>query len=897
MYSIFAQGQIVGGSENFTSFPNDRVEITQQLIDLTPAELFDHPEFGTKPYRTACDDCVELLNRRTSNSRYYIEPDDSTHFYAMQSYSTIHYQENGRWITIDPRLKPTSTAGVYTTAGQRVQKRFDTNTGASEMVFQDASFKMNENLSLYFTDGQGNETCIPKADSDYLTVGSAGALHRNKWNNIDLQVIYKENAVKTNIILNEKPDIPNTAKWFVLEDIIEMPGGARLELGDGEMTFSGGFQGELAIVNEHGERAIIYAEPIAFDNNGNSYSASYSFIKLEDGRYAIRTKFSVDHLQDIGTTYPVTLDPLVYERDSIGFFSFTVPGSGMPVQSNADLKYTQFTLGSCDYTVVVNVPAESTPLRTLIDLEFNNPSTACRNGNATCERTDIRVQVEGPCGSTPFLACQPATVAPFVGTCTTDPNKVPGASAIPFSGIADCLTPQCPLNPVTFTLKNQSLQCMETCDNNCAVGRFWAITQEGRTLEGFTTLDNITTIAVDDDTTCAAGPVRLTAFPSFGVPPYSYEWFPTGNTDSSFLVFPETNTTYKCIIYDQCDSVLSAQVNVIVVPTPPAVTGDSTAICVDETLELGGNPTSTPGATLTWTAVAPANVGQLSSTTDPNPTFTPPVGVTGSFSFQLEARDSNCVRINTIEIQVVNPPNPAIVSSDSTFCAGTAVTLSVPQSYTDYLWPDGSTDSTFVVMQGGSYQATVTDGACEGVTGNLTLTEIPPFEVDALPNDTSIEQGNSVRLYTSVPLTSSRVDSFAWAPFDSLTCTDCPNPITTPQVTQSYTLYVETPEGCITIDSALVQVVLPDAYFIYSAFSPNGDGMNDEFWLFSASGVEVLEFQVYNRWGERVHEGATPWDGNYDGVPMPLETYTFYFRLALPGDKEVVEKGTVVLLR
>jgi gliding motility-associated-like protein len=74
-------------------------------------------------------------------------------------------------------------------------------------------------------------------------------------------------------------------------------------------------------------------------------------------------------------------------------------------------------------------------------------------------------------------------------------------------------------------------------------------------------------------------------------------------------------------------------------------------------------------------------------------------------------------------------------------------------------------------------------------------------------------------------------------------------------------------------------VLLPKQARIYfpTAFTPNGDGLNDIF-VYKASLLAEVSFQIYNRWGEVVfstEEIGTGWDGNYLGQAAPEGTYLF----------------------
>lgn len=84
-----------------------------------------------------------------------------------------------------------------------------------------------------------------------------------------------------------------------------------------------------------------------------------------------------------------------------------------------------------------------------------------------------------------------------------------------------------------------------------------------------------------------------------------------------------------------------------------------------------------------------------------------------------------------------------------------------------------------------------------------------------------------------------------------------------------------------------------------NAFSPNGDGQNDVFHLFSDCEIEINYFRIYNRWGQMLFEtnGITVgWDGTCQNIEQPIGTYVYvvgYNNL----NGEQIEKGDITLLR
>jgi len=81
------------------------------------------------------------------------------------------------------------------------------------------------------------------------------------------------------------------------------------------------------------------------------------------------------------------------------------------------------------------------------------------------------------------------------------------------------------------------------------------------------------------------------------------------------------------------------------------------------------------------------------------------------------------------------------------------------------------------------------------------------------------------------------------------------------------------------------------------AFTPNGDGLNDELEIFGLEGVEAL-FKVYNRWGQQVYVEASDspsWNGQIDGSPAARGTYMY--EISLTNIPDQIQRGTFVLLK
>jgi len=887
----YAQGGLRPATYNFTGFSSYEKRITPALLKNTPAEWQQHPEFGINPYRTPCDDCVELVQRRDLFSRYYIASDNPRLFYVQQSYFRLHYpDERGFLRTADPRLRPDAQRpGVYSAPNQPVPTHYDRNQHQTFIITDGFSFGFNNKLSMYWMDKNGRTTKGTAADFQRTTVGESGVMTSEAWKGVDVRQVFDLGSVETDFILNEKPDVPSGMEWLVFEDVVELPENCAVKRSsNGVISPEGFWTGDLLVTRE-GEWMVKYKKSLYYDGYGIGINGFYD-IEKRGQEYAVKVLVPVTFLSNPQVKYPVYVDPFLYGWNSIGHF----------IDNSSTITPLTFSRApqTCDWLLTVRVPGKCELVDALVDIEYRNPTAVCAQPDPICEFFDVRQWVQGPCFLFGSLQCNPA-VAPYLGTCTTDPTKVPGARALSEPRMVTCITPQCSDYYLDFTLKNQTLQCPEICDSNCAAGSFFAVTVVGRTIENLVAPFDINgNLLGFFDTICAGEPVQLTAFPDWGVPHYlDYLWIPSGLRDSVSIVYPEVTTIYQGIAYDSCGMSDTASLTVNVKPAPPADAGDNTGLCDGSPpLRLGGSPTAPPGSVARWSALPPSAINFISDTTASNPlVFIPD---TGRYVFIVKVEDSLCFRYDTVEVAVYPNPSPVIIADTTRACANDTITLSVSQTFTAYHWSTNENAAAISVLPDRNYSVTVTDAnGCTGTGSAPQIMVLQPLSFDIFP-DAAIELGDSIALGASIDLTQSPVDSFFWFPGNYLSCTDCTSPVALPPASQVYSLTVISTDSCVATESLTIRVIPPESYVIPSAFSPNHDGLNDKFYILKASGVTVKEFKVFNRWGQLLHDDATKaWDGFFKGEPQDIGAYTYLFVLQFFDGREVKVPGTVTLVR
>jgi gliding motility-associated-like protein len=124
----------------------------------------------------------------------------------------------------------------------------------------------------------------------------------------------------------------------------------------------------------------------------------------------------------------------------------------------------------------------------------------------------------------------------------------------------------------------------------------------------------------------------------------------------------------------------------------------------------------------------------------------------------------------------------------------------------------------------------------------------------------------------------------------------------TPLNTTTYYLFVISEYGCTNFDSVRVIVEPKTQILIPTGFSPNGDGVNDIFRIMqpTLNLKTLLEFSVYNRWGEKVfstNDATEGWNGTYKGVAQEMSVYTWYLIGKTYDGEDIFKKGNITLVR
>ncbi|MBY0479470.1 MAG: PKD domain-containing protein [Chitinophagaceae bacterium] len=335
---------------------------------------------------------------------------------------------------------------------------------------------------------------------------------------------------------------------------------------------------------------------------------------------------------------------------------------------------------------------------------------------------------------------------------------------------------------------------------------------------------------------------------------------------------------------------------IVVHPLPIVRAGNDTTICLGSFATL--NPSG--ASSYSW---SPSTYLSCTNCTNPQAAATDNIQytVTGTSLYGCVNTDSMIVR--------VKKPFTITASGGDTICIGRSIQLNASGAE-NYLWSPGTSlnDST-IARPVASPTSTTTYTVvgydslnCFQSTATVTVIVYPYPTVNA-GRDTVIRAGSSVLLQ---PIVSADATQFLWSPPATLSCTTCFNPIATPNATTTYRLIATNIAGCNSFDEVKV-IVLCDRnnIFIPNAFTPNGDNLNDRFYVMGPGIENVKSFRIYNRWGNLVfektyinaNEPLQGWDGMMNGQKAPPGLYSYTTEIICSDGGIIPVSGSVTLIR
>ncbi|MGV3504407.1 MAG: PKD domain-containing protein [Adhaeribacter sp.] len=411
-------------------------------------------------------------------------------------------------------------------------------------------------------------------------------------------------------------------------------------------------------------------------------------------------------------------------------------------------------------------------------------------------------------------------------------------------------------------------------------------------------------------------PAPLTGtLPTGGNAQYQYEWesstdgihytaAPGNNNQQHYSPPVLTRNTWfrRAVLSAPCGA---SESNAVLITVVPAITGNQ--IGSGQTICSGTAPATLSGQlpqggsgsyTYLWEMSVEGSGSYVPAPgTNTGANYNPPA-LSQTTLFRRLVLSAPCQQTpsNVVRIQV-NPIPPLPVVADVTTCKGSTARLTATGQASNFAWYAsasggqalhlGQTFETPYIQQNTTYYVESQAGGCASARVPVQV-NVYQQVANAGP-DVTIAKGQTVQLRGSGGV------SYRWSPATSLGNPDSQIPFVKPTETTTYTLTVVTSDGCTSTDE--VTVTVTPHIVVSNGITPNGDGANDTWVIRNIEHYPKASVEIFNRWGNKVYSSigyAQPWDGTFNGQPLPVAAYYYVINL---NNGEPPISGSITLVR
>jgi gliding motility-associated-like protein len=325
---------------------------------------------------------------------------------------------------------------------------------------------------------------------------------------------------------------------------------------------------------------------------------------------------------------------------------------------------------------------------------------------------------------------------------------------------------------------------------------------------------------------------------------------------------------------------------------PIAFAGIDTTICANRSIQLGTDPTA--DYQYSW---FPPNIFDFPESSNP---IASPIASFTNIILTVTNLVTGCQAIDSVSLTMLNPMI-ANAGNDVEICFGDVIQIGaslIEGQY--YTWsPTSGLDDAFLPNPLSSpdtttlYTLTVNANGCDPVFDEVLVQVHPLPDANAGLNDT-ITTGSEIRLIATGGI------QYIWSPPYALSNTAVFNPIANPTETTIYTVSVTDVYGCVNSDDVEIMVIDP-SYWIPNAFTPDGNGTNDVFYV-RGEGISNFELYIFDRSGHLVYYSQDfyeGWTGKMQGSnkELPEGAYLFKIKGTDSTGSPIEDSGMINLIR
>ncbi len=249
------------------------------------------------------------------------------------------------------------------------------------------------------------------------------------------------------------------------------------------------------------------------------------------------------------------------------------------------------------------------------------------------------------------------------------------------------------------------------------------------------------------------------------------------------------------------------------------------------------------------------------------------------------------------EIEIAGRP----VACRNEMLSFNAINLSPAMVVNEWHWNFGNGDISnlkapdYTYSDTGSYTIKAYNIAGNGCPSDTSIQKITIYGTYASAGaDTIIAIGQPLQL------NGSGGTYYNWSPAYGLSDVSVADPVAVIEKDTKYILTVSTSAGCPSSDTIAVKAYQGPELYVPSAFTPNGDGLNDILRFVPVGMTDILYFRIFNRYGQMVFSSTDPqkgWDGRINGMEQASNSYVWMIAGKDYLGNIVKRKGVVTLIR
>jgi len=385
------------------------------------------------------------------------------------------------------------------------------------------------------------------------------------------------------------------------------------------------------------------------------------------------------------------------------------------------------------------------------------------------------------------------------------------------------------------------------------------------------------------------------------------EWYSSENklllkNSSTFKQKVSTTSNYYLIVEDKNRCQAKKGFKFIPYALPTALAGRDTLICKGNTILIGPEKMAKGGTIpykFSW-----EHSDNLNNIRSNHPEFI----ANENSKFILKVTDQNgCHDSDTVNYYI-NPVSQIDIGKNQIICQGDGVQLGGSPTAKNslrkykYTWnpstglDDAHSSNPFASPSTTTeYELTVTTHTCKAYQKKIKITVNKAPKLTTI-SDTIVGANEEFRLWAK------GAAKYSWSPSIMLDNATCKNPKLKLTKNTIFSVVGFSNLGCKS-DSKSIQISINNELFIPSLFTPNNDGKNDLFLIYS-TGIKELKLRIYNNFGSIIFQSnnykqiqSSGWDGTNNGQNSPEGNYIWELEGKYSDGRYWRKTGTIYLMR